>query len=54
MANLIREAARRLGADRIIIMGRHEDRLAIARTFGATDEVREYMASYSTRVTKSG
>jgi len=34
-------AAKRLGAERIIIMGRHEDRLAIARTFGATDEVRE-------------
>jgi len=34
-------AAKRLGAERIIVMGRHEDRLAVARTFGATDEVRE-------------
>ena len=34
-------ASRRLGAERIVVMGRHEDRLAIARTFGATDEVRE-------------
>jgi threonine dehydrogenase-like Zn-dependent dehydrogenase len=34
-------AAARLGAERIIVMGRHEKRLAIAREFGATDEVRE-------------
>ena len=34
-------AARRLGAERIIVMGRHDDRLAVARRFGATDEVRE-------------
>ncbi|TDU03557.1 threonine dehydrogenase-like Zn-dependent dehydrogenase [Streptomyces sp. 846.5] len=34
-------AARRLGADRIIAMGRHESRTAIARTFGATDIVAE-------------
>jgi threonine dehydrogenase-like Zn-dependent dehydrogenase len=34
-------AAKRLGAERIIVMGRHDDRLAVARTFGATDEVRE-------------
>ena len=34
-------AARRLGADRIIAMGRHQDRTAIARTFGATDIVAE-------------
>ncbi|WP_088892578.1 zinc-dependent alcohol dehydrogenase family protein [Leptolyngbya ohadii] len=32
-------AAKRLGADRIIILGRHEKRLAIARQFGATDVV---------------
>lgn len=32
-------AAKRLGAERIIIMGRHENRLAIARKFGATDVV---------------
>ena len=34
-------AARRLGAERIIIMGRHPDRLALARDFGATDVVSE-------------
>ena len=34
-------AARRLGAERIIAMGRHQDRTAIARTFGATDIVAE-------------
>ena len=34
-------AASRLGAERIIVMGRHDDRLEIARRFGATDEVRE-------------
>ncbi|MBE9014197.1 zinc-dependent alcohol dehydrogenase family protein [Pseudanabaenaceae cyanobacterium LEGE 13415] len=32
-------AAKRLGADRIIMLGRHEQRLAIARQFGATDVV---------------
>ena len=32
-------AARRLGAERIIALGRHADRTAIARTFGATDVV---------------
>jgi threonine dehydrogenase-like Zn-dependent dehydrogenase len=32
-------AAKRLGADRIIIIGRHENRLDIARHFGATDVV---------------
>jgi len=34
-------AARRLGAERIVIMGRHEARLTLARDFGATDVVRE-------------
>jgi hypothetical protein len=34
-------AARRLGAEQIIIMGRHDDRIALARAFGATDVVRE-------------
>jgi threonine dehydrogenase-like Zn-dependent dehydrogenase len=34
-------AARRLGAEQIIILGRHEDRLALAREFGATDVVPE-------------
>ena len=34
-------AARRLGADQIIILGHHPDRIALARDFGATDVVRE-------------
>ena len=34
-------AARRLGADRIIILGRHPDRIALAKDFGATDVVSE-------------
>src|SRR3954449_13548794 len=34
-------AARRLGAERIIILGRHADRIALAREFGATDVVGE-------------
>ncbi|MFG2606598.1 zinc-dependent alcohol dehydrogenase family protein [Streptomyces sp. NPDC048514] len=34
-------AARRLGAGRIIALGRHEQRTAIAREFGATDVVAE-------------
>jgi threonine dehydrogenase-like Zn-dependent dehydrogenase len=34
-------AARRLGAERIIILGRHADRIALARDFGATDVVSE-------------
>jgi threonine dehydrogenase-like Zn-dependent dehydrogenase len=34
-------AARRLGAEQIIIMGRHPDRIALAREFGATDVVGE-------------
>ncbi|WP_448316838.1 zinc-dependent alcohol dehydrogenase family protein [Streptomyces sp. CO7] len=34
-------AARRLGADRIIALGRHGARTAIARSFGATDVVAE-------------
>lgn len=32
-------AARRLGAERIIAVGHHADRLALARSFGATDVV---------------
>ena len=32
---------RRLGAERVIALGRHDDRLAIARRFGATDIVAE-------------
>ena len=34
-------AAKRLGAEQIIIMGRHADRIALARDFGATDVVSE-------------
>jgi threonine dehydrogenase-like Zn-dependent dehydrogenase len=34
-------AARRLGAERIILLGRHADRIALARSFGATDIVSE-------------
>lgn len=32
-------AAKRVGAERIIVVGHHDDRLAIARGFGATDVV---------------
>jgi len=34
-------AARRLGAERIMMLGRHPDRIALARVFGATDIVTE-------------
>ena len=34
-------AARRLGAERVILLGRHADRIALAREFGATDIVSE-------------
>jgi threonine dehydrogenase-like Zn-dependent dehydrogenase len=34
-------AAKRLGAEQIIILGRHPDRLALAKEFGATDVVSE-------------
>ena len=34
-------AARRLGAEQIVIMGRHQDRITLAREFGATDVVSE-------------
>jgi threonine dehydrogenase-like Zn-dependent dehydrogenase len=34
-------AARRLGAEQIIVLGRHGDRIALAREFGATDVVPE-------------
>jgi threonine dehydrogenase-like Zn-dependent dehydrogenase len=34
-------AAKRLGADQIILLGRHADRIALARDFGATDVVPE-------------
>jgi len=34
-------AARRLGAERIIFLGRHRDRIALAKAFGATEVVSE-------------
>src|SRR6266508_2334566 len=34
-------ATKRLGAERIIILGRHPDRIALAQEFGATDVVSE-------------
>ncbi|HTQ41405.1 MAG TPA: alcohol dehydrogenase catalytic domain-containing protein, partial [Polyangiaceae bacterium] len=34
-------AAKRLGAEQIVILGRHADRVALAREFGATDVVSE-------------
>src|SRR5436305_2529525 len=34
-------ASRRLGAEQIIMLGRHRDRIALAREFGATDVVSE-------------
>jgi hypothetical protein len=34
-------AARRLGAEQIIVVGRHRDRLELAKRFGATDAVSE-------------
>jgi threonine dehydrogenase-like Zn-dependent dehydrogenase len=34
-------AVKRLGAEQIIILGRHHDRIALAREFGATDVVSE-------------
>jgi threonine dehydrogenase-like Zn-dependent dehydrogenase len=43
-------AARRLGAEQIVIMGRHEDRIGLAREFGATDVVGERGAEAVERV----
>src|SRR5690606_19450393 len=34
-------AARRLGAEQVILLGRHADRVALGRQFGATDVVGE-------------
>src|SRR3954471_7662083 len=34
-------AAKRLGAEQIILLGRHQDRISLAREFGATDIVSE-------------
>jgi threonine dehydrogenase-like Zn-dependent dehydrogenase len=43
-------AARRLGAERIIALGHHDDRLEIARRFGATDVVTDRGAAAVERV----
>src|SRR3954453_13470514 len=43
-------AAKRLGAEQIIIMGRHEDRISLAGDFGATDVVSERGAEAVERV----
>ncbi len=43
-------AARRLGAEQIVILGRHADRTALARAFGATDVVAERGADAVARV----
>jgi threonine dehydrogenase-like Zn-dependent dehydrogenase len=43
-------AAKRLGAEQIIIMGRHPDRIVLAKQFGATDVVRERGAEAVERV----
>jgi len=43
-------AAKRLGAEQIIILGRHSDRIALARAFGATDVVNERGAEAVERV----
>jgi len=43
-------AARRLGAERVVILGRHPDRIALARAFGATDVVSERGEAAAERV----
>src|SRR4051795_2839083 len=43
-------AAKRLGAEQIIMMGRHEDRVSLARDFGATDIVSKRGAEAVERV----
>jgi threonine dehydrogenase-like Zn-dependent dehydrogenase len=43
-------AAKRLGAEQILILGRHPDRIALAREFGATDVVSERGAEAIERV----
>lgn len=43
-------AAKRLGAEQIIILGRHPDRIALAKAFGATDVVSERGAEAIHRV----
>src|SRR3954454_19725613 len=43
-------AARRLGAEQVILLGGHPDRVAVAREFGATDVVSERGEEASARV----
>ena len=43
-------AARRLGAEQIIMLGHHRDRIALAEEFGATDVVKERGAEAVERV----
>jgi len=43
-------AAKRLGAEQIVMLGRHPDRIALARQFGATDVVSERGAEAVERV----
>jgi len=43
-------AAKRLGAERVILLGRHPDRIALGREFGATDIVSERGAEATERV----
>src|SRR5215208_242083 len=43
-------AARRLGAEQIIMLGHHQDRIALAEEFGATDVVKERGAEAVERV----
>jgi len=43
-------AAKRLGAEQIIILGRHADRIALAKDFGATDVVSERGEAAAERV----
>jgi threonine dehydrogenase-like Zn-dependent dehydrogenase len=45
-------AARRLGAEQIIILGHHRDRIALAEEFGATEVVKERGAEAIERVLK--
>ena len=46
-------AAKRLGAEQIIMLGRHPDRIALAKAFGATDIVSERGHEAVERVRKS-
>src|SRR2546430_11606727 len=43
-------AAKRLGAEQIIMLGHHRDRIALAKEFGATDVVKERGAEAVERV----